>query len=255
MPKDGIKPAYQDNRMKRAERVLVIIPTYNEKDNIRALIPLVLAQDNRIEMLVVDDSSPDGTALTVKDIMVKTRKVHLMKRPSKLGLGTAYVAGFRYALENGYDFIFEMDADFSHDPKEISRFLVAMDDSDLVIGSRYIRGVNVVNWPMSRLILSYTANLYTRVVTGMPVRDATSGFKCYRREVLEAINLDRIHSDGYSFQIEMHFKAWKMGFRVREIPIVFVDRYSGVSKMSQRIVREAAWMVWKLRFLSLFGKL
>jgi dolichol-phosphate mannosyltransferase len=241
--------------MKRAERILVIVPTFNEKENIRSLIPLVLEKDNRIDMLVVDDNSPDGTALAVKEIMIKTKKVHLMKRPSKLGLGTAYVAGFRYALDHGYDFVFEMDADFSHDPKELSRFLVAIDDYDLVIGSRYIRGVNVVNWPMSRLLLSYTANLYTRVVTGMPVRDATSGFKCYRRKVLEAIDLNRIHSDGYSFQIEMHFKAWKMGFRVKEIPIVFVDRYLGVSKMNQRIVREAAWMVWKLRFLSLFGQL
>jgi dolichol-phosphate mannosyltransferase len=241
--------------MKRAERILVIVPTFNEKENILRLIPQVLEQDPRIDMLVIDDSSPDGTALAVKEIMVKTNKVHLMKRPSKLGLGTAYVAGFRYAIENGYDFVFEMDADFSHDPKELPRFLVAVEDNDLVIGSRYIRGVNVVNWPMSRLLLSYTANLYTRVVTGMPVRDATSGFKCYRREVLESINLDRIHSDGYSFQIEMHFKVWKKGFRVKEIPIVFVDRYAGVSKMNQYIVREAAWMVWKLRFLSLFGKL
>jgi dolichol-phosphate mannosyltransferase len=241
--------------MKRAERILVIVPTFNEKENILKLIPQVLEQDPRIDMLVIDDSSPDGTALAVKEIMVKTNKVHLMKRPSKLGLGTAYVAGFRYAIENGYDFVFEMDADFSHDPKELPRFLVAVEDNDLVIGSRYIRGVNVVNWPMSRLLLSYTANLYTRVVTGMPVRDATSGFKCYRREVLESINLDRIHSDGYSFQIEMHFKVWKKGFRVKEIPIVFVDRYAGVSKMNQYIVREAAWMVWKLRFLSLFGKL
>ncbi len=241
--------------MQRAERILVIVPTFNEKENILKLIPLVLEQDPRIDMLVIDDSSPDGTALAVKEIMVKTNKVHLMKRPSKLGLGTAYVAGFRYAIENGYDFVFEMDADFSHDPKELPRFLMAIEDNDLVIGSRYIRGVNVVNWPMSRLLLSYTANLYTRVVTGMPVRDATSGFKCYRREVLESINLDRIHSDGYSFQIEMHFKVWKKGFRVKEIPIVFVDRYAGVSKMNQYIVREAAWMVWKLRFLSFFGKL
>lgn len=241
--------------MKRAERILVIIPTYNELENIQALIPQVLAQDSRIDVLVVDDNSPDGTALAVKQLMARTKRIHLMKRPSKQGLGTAYVAGFRYALGKGYDYIIEMDADFSHDPKDLPRFLVAIEENDLVIGSRYIRGVNVVNWPMSRLLLSYLANVYTRVVTGMPVRDATSGYKCYRRQVLEAINLDRIHSDGYSFQIEMHFKSWKKGFRVREMPIVFVDRYVGVSKMSQSIVREAAWMVWKLRLLSLFGRL
>jgi dolichol-phosphate mannosyltransferase len=258
--KNGHCPSSELNReqgdfMKRAERILVIVPTYNEVENIRLLIPQVLAQDARIEILIVDDNSPDGTALAVKQIMTKTGKVHLMKRPSKQGLGSAYVTGFRYALEHGYDFIFEMDADFSHDPKEIPRFLVALEENDLVIGSRYIKGVNVVNWPMSRLLLSWLANLYTRVVTGMPVRDATSGFKCYRRKALESINLDRIHSDGYSFQIEMHFKVWKKGFRVLEIPIVFVDRRVGVSKMNSRIVREATWMVWKLRFLNLLGKL
>jgi len=241
--------------MKKAERILVIVPTYNEAENIRLAVPQILSQDPRIDVLVVDDNSPDGTALVVKDIMTSTKKVHLMKRPSKLGLGTAYVTGFRYALERGYDLIFEMDADFSHDPKEIPRFLVAIEDGDLVIGSRYIHGVNVVNWPMSRLLLSWLANVYTRFVTGMPIRDATSGFKCFRRKVLEAINLDNIHSDGYSFQIEMDFKAWKKGFRMREISIVFVDRNVGVSKMSPHIVREAAWMVWKLRFLNLFGKL
>ncbi len=241
--------------MKKAERILVIVPTYNEAENVRLIVPQILSQDPRIDVLVVDDNSPDGTALVVKDIMTSTKKVHLMKRPSKLGLGTAYVTGFRYALEQGYDYIFEMDADFSHDPKELSRFLVAIEDSDLVIGSRYIHGVNVVNWSMSRLLLSWLANVYTRWITGMPVRDATSGFKCFRRNVLEAVNLDNVHSDGYSFQIEMDFKVWKKGFRVLEISIVFVDRNVGVSKMSPRIVREAAWMVWKLRFLNLFGKL
>lgn len=241
--------------MKKAERILVIVPTYNELENIKALVPQVLAQDPRIDMLIVDDNSPDGTALAVKQVMTTTKKVHLMKRPSKLGLGTAYVTGFHYALKHGYDYVFEMDADFSHDPKEIPRFLVAIEDNDLVIGSRYIRGVNVINWPMSRLLLSWLANLYTRIVTGMPIRDATSGFKCYRRGVLEAIDLDKIHSDGYSFQIEMHFKAWKKGFRIKESSIVFVDRSVGVSKMNPNIVREAAWMVWKLRFLSILGKL
>lgn len=241
--------------MKKAERILVIVPTFNEVENIKTIIPQVLAQDPRVDMLIVDDSSPDGTALAVKQIMTKTKKVHLMKRPSKLGLGTAYVTGFRYAIERGYDFVFEMDADFSHDPKEISRFLVAIEENDLVIGSRYIRGVNVVNWPMSRLLLSWLANVYTRFATGMPVRDATSGFKCYRRRALEAVDFDRIHSDGYAFQIEIDFKVWKKDFRVKEIPIVFVDRTIGVSKMNRHIIGEAFWMVWKLRLLSLLGKL
>jgi dolichol-phosphate mannosyltransferase len=239
----------------KAERILVIIPTYNEVENIRIVLPEVLKQDPRIDVLVVDDNSPDGTALAVKQIMTGTNRIHLLKRPAKLGLGTAYVTGFHYALENGYDFVFEMDADLSHDPKEIPRFLIAAEQSDLVIGSRYIHGVNVVNWPMSRLILSWSANLYTRLITGMPVRDATSGFKCFRRHVLEAIDLERIRSDGYAFQIEMDFKAWRKGFRVQEIPIVFVDRNVGVSKMSHHIVREAVWMVWKLRVLGILNKL
>ncbi len=240
---------------KRIEnRILVIIPTYNEHENIGKLIPLVLQQDSRISVLVIDDASPDGTAEAVEKIMAGEKRVHLMKRPSKLGLGTAYVAGFRYALENGYALVFEMDADFSHDPHEIPHFLKMMASYDLVIGSRYIRGVNVVNWPLSRLILSWSANLYTRLITGLPIHDATSGFKCFRREVLEAIDLDDIKSDGYGFQIEIHFQAWKKGFRLHEIPIVFVDRNIGVSKMNPGIIREAAFLVWKLRFLRLVKK-
>ena len=237
------------------KEILVIIPTYNELENIQKLIPQVLAQNSKIEILVVDDNSPDGTATAVERIMQTTSRLHLLKRPSKMGLGTAYVAGFRFALEKEYNFIFEMDADFSHDPNEIARFLEAIHDYDLVIGSRYIRGVNVVNWPMSRLLLSWLANLYTRIVTDLPLKDSTSGYKCFRREVLEAIDLERVNSDGYAFQIEMDFKAWKKGFRLREIPIVFVDRNVGVSKMSSGIVREAALMVWKLRFLSIVGRL
>jgi dolichol-phosphate mannosyltransferase len=237
------------------KRILIIIPTYNELDNIEKLIPLVLSQDPRIEILVVDDNSPDGTAETVSRIMKKESRVHLMQRESKLGLGSAYVAGFKYAIENQFDYVFEMDADFSHDPKEIPNFISSMNMFDLVIGSRYIRGVNVVNWPMSRLLLSWMANLYTRIVTGLPLKDATSGFKCFRREVLESINLENIHSDGYGFQIEMDFKAWKKGFRLLEIPIIFIDRYSGESKMNPGIVREAALMVWKLRFQSIFKKI
>jgi len=240
---------------KKGSRILVIIPTYNEVENIQKLIPQVLEQDARIEVLVIDDNSPDGTASAVEEMMKKTRGLDLMKRPEKLGLGTAYVAGFRYALARDYDLVFEMDADFSHDPSVIPEFLASIDEHDLVIGSRYIRGVNVVNWPISRLILSWSANVYTRVVTGLPIRDATSGYKCFRREVLENINLDDVHSDGYAFQIEMDFKAWKRGYRLLEIPIVFVDRNIGISKMNPGIVREAAWVVWKLRLLSLLGKL
>ncbi|RKY77958.1 polyprenol monophosphomannose synthase, partial [candidate division KSB1 bacterium] len=173
----------------------------------------------------------------------------------KAGLGTAYVRGFKYALARDYEFILEMDADFSHDPKEIPNFLLSMNDYDLVIGSRYVQGVNVVNWPLSRLILSYGANLYTRLITGMPIHDCTSGYKCFRRKVLESIKLDKISSDGYSFQIEIDFKTWKLGFKLKEIPIVFVDRLIGSSKMSKKIVYEAIWMVWKLKILSLLGKL
>jgi dolichol-phosphate mannosyltransferase len=236
------------------KKSLVIIPTYNEADNIQKIIPEILSQDEGFQVLVVDDNSPDGTAGLVKDMQKGDSRIHLIERPGKQGLGTAYVAGFKYALANGFDFIFEMDADFSHDPKALPLLLKKAEECDLVIGSRYISGVNVVNWPMRRLILSFTANLYTRIITGMPVRDATAGFKCYRRVVLENIDVNSIRSNGYSFQIETNFKAWKKGFRVGEVPIVFVDRRVGVSKMSKHIVYEAAWMVWKLKFKSLFSK-
>ncbi len=235
------------------EKILVIIPTYNELENITRLIPIVLAQDNRVHILVVDDSSPDGTWKFVEEESKKNNRVHLLKRKSKMGLGTAYIAGFKYALENNYDFVFEMDADFSHDPKEIPNFLKEIKNNDLVLGSRYIHGVNVVNWPMRRLLLSSFANIYTRIITGMPVKDATGGFKCFRIDVLKAINLEKIKSNGYAFQIEMTFKAWKKGFRIKEMSIVFVDRMKGQSKMSRKIVREAVTMVWKLRFASIFG--
>jgi dolichol-phosphate mannosyltransferase len=236
------------------KRSLVIIPTYNEADNVLKIIPEVLAQDEGFNVLIVDDNSPDGTANLVKEMQKSNSRIHLLERPSKRGLGTAYVAGFKYALSHDFDFAFEMDADFSHDPKSLLKLLAKTDEYDLVIGSRYISGVNVVNWPMSRLILSYSANLYTRFVTGLPVRDATAGFKCYRRAVLESLDLDAITSNGYSFQIETNFMAWKKGFRVGEVPIVFVDRRAGVSKMSKHIVYEAAWMVWRLKFRSLFSK-
>ncbi|MCK5146586.1 polyprenol monophosphomannose synthase [bacterium] len=233
----------------------IIIPTYNEKDNIIALVPKVLAKDELIDILVIDDNSPDGTAAEVKKMAEKNDRLLLIEREKKLGLGTAYVCGFKFVLDAGYDIIFEMDADFSHNPKAIPEFIKAIKDNDLVVGSRYISGVNVVNWPMMRLLLSWSANLYTRIVTGMPLRDATSGFKCFRREILAKINLNQIHSDGYAFQIEMHYKAWKLGARILELPIIFIDRTVGESKMHAGIIKEAAWMVWKLRLLSLFGRL
>jgi dolichol-phosphate mannosyltransferase len=233
---------------------LIIIPTYNEADNVAKIIPEVLAQDEGFNVLIVDDNSPDGTAKLVKEMQRTNVRIHLIERTSKLGLGTAYVAGFKYALAHGFDFVFEMDADFSHDPNMLVKLLATAEDFDLVIGSRYISGVNVVNWPMRRLILSYSANLYTRIITGLPVKDATAGFKCYRRAVLESFDLDSIKSNGYSFQIETNYLAWKHGFRICEIPIVFTDRREGVSKMSKHIVYEAAWMVWKLKFRGVFSK-
>ncbi len=237
------------------EKALVVRPTYNEADNIQNIIPVVLATTPAVHVLVVDDSSPDGTGSLVKKMMETNDRVHLLEREGKKGLGTAYVAGFKYALANGYEYIFEMDADFSHDPEEIPNFLETIRDHDLVIGSRYLTGVTVVNWPLKRLILSYGANVYTRLITGMSIKDATGGYKCFRRKVLESVNLDAIHSNGYAFQIEINFKAWKKGFRVTEIPIIFEDRRVGVSKMSKRIVYEAIFMVWKLKWHSLIGKL
>jgi dolichol-phosphate mannosyltransferase len=233
---------------------LVIIPTYNERDNIGPLLERLLALPFGLHMLVVDDGSPDGTAECVKSLQARSDRVHLLERPGKMGLGSAYRDGFRYALERGAEYIFEMDADFSHDPDAIGGFLEHADDYDVVLGSRYLHGVTVVNWPLSRLILSYSANVYTRVITGLPLRDATGGFKCFRRRALEAVRLERVKSDGYAFQIEMSFKCWKKGFRIKEIPILFVDRRAGVSKMNRRIVWEAAWMVWRLRFLDLLGR-
>lgn len=243
------------NNSGRYEKILVIIPTYNEGYNIKQLIPEILTKIPAIEILVIDDNSSDGTASIVENFMEMKNSIHLIQRPSKMGLGTAYVEGFRYALKHNYDFILEMDADFSHDPAVLPEFMDAIQDCDLVIGSRYVRGVNVINWPLSRLLLSWFANLYTRIITGLPIKDSTSGFKCFRRRVLEAINLDNINSDGYSFQIEMHFKTWKKGFKVKEIPIIFKDRYHGESKMSSGVIREAIFMVWKLRILSILGKL
>jgi dolichol-phosphate mannosyltransferase len=238
-----------------AERALVIVPTYNERENIVRLIDAVLAQDASIDMLVVDDGSPDGTGAIVAERASRDSRVHLLQRDRKLGLGTAYIAGFRWALARDYELMFEMDADFSHDPSHIPQFLESVRDADLVLGSRYRDGrVTVVNWPIGRLLLSYFANVYARTVTGLPLFDSTGGFKVYRRKVLEAIDLSDVKSNGYAFQIEMSFRAWKRGFRIVEIPIVFVDRAEGTSKMSKKIVREAVWMVWRLRWWSITGR-
>jgi dolichol-phosphate mannosyltransferase len=235
--------------------MLVIIPTYNEADNIQALIPALLVLSPGLEVLVVDDGSPDGTGQIAEGIRARIPRVHVLHRSHKMGLGSAYVAGFKYALERGFDLVFEMDADLSHDPSAIPEFMKAIEQADVVVGSRYLNGVTVVNWPLSRLFLSYGANLYTRIITGLPLHDATGGFKCFRREVLEAIDLSRIRSDGYSFQIEMNFLAWRRGFRIIEIPITFTDRRAGISKMSRRIIWEAIWMVWRLRFVDLWSRL
>ena len=235
------------------EKSLIIIPTYNELENIRKMIPDILGRYDNVDILIVDDGSPDGTGVFVEQLTHESDRIKLIKRPGKMGLGTAYIQGFKFALQNGYDYIFEMDADYSHDPKEIRNFLEAIKNYDLVLGSRYKTGINVINWPMRRLMLSYFANSYTRFVTGLPVRDATGGFKCFRRKVLESIDLDSIKSNGYAFQIEMTFKAFKKGFKITEIPIIFIDRHQGTSKMSKKIVREAITMVWKLRIRNTFG--
>jgi dolichol-phosphate mannosyltransferase len=235
-------------------RALVVMPTYNEADNVSEMIREVLSEDSSIEVLVVDDNSPDGTGEIAEGIASTDTRVHVFHRNKKMGLGSAYVVGFKYALKEGYDLIFEMDTDFSHDPGEIPTFVEQTEEYDLVLGSRYVHGVSVVNWPMSRLLLSYFANLYARMVVGAPIKDLTGGFKCFRRCVLEAIDLDRIRSDGYAFQIEVNYKAFRKGFRIKEIPIIFVERRAGSSKMSKKIIWEAFWLVWKLRIAKLLGR-
>ncbi len=232
-------------------KTLVIVPTYNEIENIERIIETVLAKAEDIEILVLDDNSPDGTALRVKFMQSSEPRLHLIERPGKMGLGSAYVTGFKYALQNGYEYIMEMDADFSHNPEDVPRLIEAAKKYDLVIGSRYCNGVNIINWPFKRLLISYFASKYVRVITGMPIKDPTGGFKCFNRKVLESIDLDKILSDGYAFQIEMNFRSWVKGFRIKEIPIVFTERLNGVSKMSRHIVWEAAWMVWHLQLLKL----
>jgi dolichol-phosphate mannosyltransferase len=233
----------------------IVIPTYNERQNVPVLISRLLDLGPDIDIFVVDDNSPDGTADEVEAIGQGNPRVHLIKRPGKLGLGSAYITGFKTVLAHGAELIVQMDADHSHDPQYIPNLLDAVREHDVAIGSRYVKGVNVVNWPITRLLLSYFANLYTMIITGLPVHDATSGFKCFRRKVLEAISLDDVISDGYCFQVEMTFRAWRKGFRIVEVPIVFVDRTSGASKMSRHIIWEAMWKVWWLRLEGILGRL
>lgn len=229
---------------------LVVIPTYNEKENIRQIAAAVLSAYPAADMLFVDDNSPDGTGRMADDMAAADPRIHVLHRTEKQGLGRAYIAGFKWALERHYQFVFEMDADFSHNPADVPRIRQAAESADLALGSRYVGGVRVINWPLSRLMLSKGAAIYVKLITGMPFTDPTGGFKCYRRAVLETIDLDRITSNGYSFQIEMTHEAWQKGFRIAEVPITFEERRSGLSKMSSHIVREALWMVWKLVFSS-----
>jgi dolichol-phosphate mannosyltransferase len=234
---------------------IVVIPTYNERANISAIVPQILAQDPEVEVVVVDDSSPDGTADAVNQLARTEPRVHLVLRTVREGIGPAYIAGFRRALELGADLVVQMDADFSHPPTALPAFFREVETTDVVLGSRYINGITVVNWPIERLLLSYFGNAYARAVTGLPVRDMTGGFKCWRRAALQAIDLDRVRSNGYAFQIEMTYRLWRKGMRIRELPIIFADRTIGESKMSKRISVEAFWIVWWLKMRDLRGKL
>ena len=234
---------------------LIIIPTYNEKENIENIILKIFDLEESFNILIIDDGSPDGTAKIVKELQKKySKSLFLKERSGKLGLGTAYIHGFKWALENNYQYIFEMDADFSHDPKDLPRLYEAChkNNGDLAIGSRYVKGVNIVNWPMSRLLMSFFASKYVKTITGMPIHDSTAGFKCYRRKVLEKINLDKIEFIGYAFQIEMKFKSWKYGFNIVEVPVIFTDRQEGNSKMSGGIFYEALFGVIKMKLKSFF---
>ena len=241
-----------------SNETLVIIPTYNEANNISELIDEVLSQDENIDLLIVDDGSPDGTADLIKEAQNKFgERLHLIERSGKLGLGTAYVEGFKYGLDHDYSYICEMDADFSHNPEDLPTLIAEVKSgaADVAIGSRYAKGISIINWPLSRLILSYSANLYARFVTGLPIFDTTAGFKCIHRKVLEGISVDKIRSNGYAFQIELHFRAWQAGFSLKEVAIIFREREEGVSKMSKSIVLEAIWRVWTLKIQSIFGTL
>ena len=244
--------------MKESDSI-VIIPTYNEKENIEKIIRAVFALPKSFHILIIDDGSPDGTASIVKGLMEAefAGRLFLVERQGKLGLGTAYICGFKWALEHGYDFVFEMDADFSHNPEDLPRLYHACADEgfDVAVGSRYVSGVNVVNWPMGRVLMSYYASRYVQFVTGIPVRDTTAGFKCYRRRVLETVDLDAIRFKGYAFQIEMKFTAYKLGFKIKEVPVVFVNRREGTSKMSGGIFGEALFGVMRLRWAAITGKI
>ena len=235
---------------------IVIIPTYKERENIEAIVKTISALAVSFDILIIDDNSPDGTASVVKELMKSLPNLYLMERPGKMGLGTAYIDGFEWALKRGYNFVYEMDADFSHDPKDLLKLYnaCAENGADLAIGSRYISGVNVVNWPLSRVLMSYVASIYVRLITGMKIMDTTAGFKCYKREVLEKIKLEKIKSVGYGFQIEMKFKAWKLGYKIVEVPIIFTDRKLGASKMTGGIFNEALWGVLRMKIRSMFVK-
>lgn len=227
-------------------KTLVVVPTYNERENLPALTQRLMGLPVKVEMLVVDDNSPDGTGKLADEMAAQNPSIHVLHRQEKSGLGRAYTAGFKWALEQGYDFVFELDGDLSHNPDDIPMFLEAAREADLVLGSRYLNGIRIINWPLSRLMLSKFAAIYVRLVTGMPFTDPTGGYKCFRRRALEAINLDVIHSNGYSFQIEMTHRLWRQGMKVAEVPIIFTDRFKGHSKMSGHIIREAFMMVWRL---------
>lgn len=229
---------------------LVIIPTYNESDNVENMLTTLNGLYPELSILVIEDGSPDGTAAIIKKFQVTHPNVHMIERQGKLGLGTAYITGFKWALEKGYEFIFEMDCDFSHDPKDIQGLLAAAQNCDLAIGSRYIGGIRIINWPMKRLLLSYFASIYTQIITGMKIQDATGGFKCFRASTLRQIDLNKIFSNGYSFQIELNYKTWKKGLKLQEVPITFSERREGQSKMSRKIIYEAIWAVWRMRLFS-----
>jgi dolichol-phosphate mannosyltransferase len=237
---------------------LVIVPTYKEAHNIERLIREVMKLNDPMDLLIIDDGSPDGTGGMVKELQDRYEgRLHLIERAGKLGLGTAYVTGFKFALDKGYTFICEMDADFSHDPHDLPRLVKAVQNgsADVAVGSRYKNGISIINWPLSRLFLSYGANVYARTITGLPIFDTTAGFKCIHRKVLEKISINRIRSNGYAFQIELHFRAWKAGFSLKEISIIFREREEGISKMSKKIVREAIWRVWSLKIKSIIGRI
>lgn len=235
------------------DKSVVIIPTYNEIDNISKMVHAVFNINPDFSILIIEDGSPDGTAKVVKEMQKSFSRLHMIERKGKLGLGTAYITGFKWAIEKGFDYIFEMDCDFSHPPEELPNLLAAAQENDLVIGSRYIGGIRIINWPFRRLLLSYCASIYTRFITGIPIQDTTGGFKCFKRSTLQALNLDRVLSNGYSFQLELNYKVWAKGLKIKEVPIIFYERRDGQSKMSGKIIHEAIFAVFKLRLRKMFG--